>query len=90
MLFCLQEMSQRLCMDDVDDTEGCDIDHPKHVSEQRVNNMTVIELDLVDPLITPHSKCKKGINLPVGLILTRKNNLALFIDFTFLCPNTRT
>lgn len=45
-------------MQDVDDTEGTGVDHPKHISEQRVNTVTTITLEIDDPLITPHGKLR--------------------------------
>ena len=40
-----------------DSNEG-GVDHPKHISEERVvNDMTVISLEVNDPLITRHGEC---------------------------------
>ena len=56
MLACFQEQDAVEGTEDVDDTEGVGIDHPKHISEQRVSNKTVLKLDISDPLITKNGE----------------------------------
>ena len=49
-----QELSNRLSVEDglpdVDERKG--LDHPSYTSEERVNNVTVIKMDIKDPDIT--------------------------------------
>ena len=46
-------MSKRLStVEQVDDANGKGIEHPKHTSEKRVNNLILIHLEIKDPLVT--------------------------------------
>lgn len=48
-----KEMSNRLSLvEDREEEEIKGVDHPAHVSEKRVNSVTVIKLDCRDPLLT--------------------------------------
>ncbi|XP_061180078.1 BTB/POZ domain-containing protein 16-like isoform X2 [Saccostrea echinata] len=48
-----KEMSNRLSLvEDPEEDEVKGVNHPAHVSEKRVNNVTIIKLDCKDPLIT--------------------------------------
>lgn len=48
-----KEMSNRLSLvEDPEEEEIKGVDHPAHVSEKRVNSVTVIKLDCRDPLLT--------------------------------------
>ena len=66
-----QELSNRLSVEDglpdVDEKKG--LDHPSYTSEERVNNVTVIKMDIKDPDIT-----KTGIVLFLDKNVIRKFN----------------
>ena len=53
-----QELSNRLSVEDglgdVEEKKG--LDHPSYTSEERVNNVTVIKMDIRDPDITKTGK----------------------------------